>query len=107
MFFIMELIKNQEFPLSILKGALITSPVSGEGRYIKDICVDIEDHEIIIVDDLVATGGTAIACAELFTEHFNISKSNILIVCVIDLPDLGGSNLIARRGYQIKTLMEF
>ena len=51
MFFIMELIKNQEFPLSILKGALITSPVSGEGRYIKDICVDIEDHEIIIVDD--------------------------------------------------------
>ena len=47
----MELIKNQEFPLSILKGALITSPVSGERRYIKDICVDIEDHEIIIVDD--------------------------------------------------------
>ena len=51
MFFIMELIKNQEFPLSILKGALITSLVSGEGRYIKDIFVDIEDHEIIIVDD--------------------------------------------------------
>ena len=65
------------------------------------------EKEIIIVDDLVATGGTAIACAELFTENFNISKSNILIVCVIDLPDLGGSNLIARRGYQIKTLMEF
>lgn len=66
-----------------------------------------KEHKIIIVDDLVATGGTAIACAELFTENFNISKSNILIVCVIDLPDLGGSNLIARRGYQIKTLMEF
>jgi len=49
--FIMKLDKNQEFPLSILKGALITSPVSGEGRYIKDVCVDIEDHEIIIVDD--------------------------------------------------------
>jgi len=49
--FNMKLSTNQEFPLSILKGALITSPVSGVERYIKDICVDIEDHEIIIVDD--------------------------------------------------------
>ena len=49
--FIMKLDKNQEFPLAMLKGALISSPTSGVGRYIKDICVDIEDHEIIIVDD--------------------------------------------------------
>ena len=47
----MKLTKNQEFPLSILKGAYITSPVSGVGRYIKDVCVDIQDHQIIIVDD--------------------------------------------------------
>ena len=31
-----------------------------------------KDQKIVIVDDLVATGGTAIACAELFTENFNI-----------------------------------
>ena len=66
-----------------------------------------KDHKIIIVDDLVATGGTAIACAELFTENFDVSKSNILILSVIDLPSLGGSDLIVNKGYKIKTLMEF
>ena len=35
---------------------------------------------VVIVDDLVATGGTAIACAELLTENFKIQKSNILIL---------------------------
>ena len=49
---------------------------------------------VLIIDDLVATGGTAIACAELLTENFNVKKSDILILCIIDLPDLGGSKLI-------------
>ncbi len=66
-----------------------------------------KDNKIIIVDDLVATGGTAIACAELFTENFNINKSNILILSVIDLPDLGGSKIILEKGFQIKTLIDF
>ena len=67
-----------------------------------------KNHRIIIVDDLIATGGTAIACAELFTENFNIQKSNILILSVIDLPSLGGSKLIVeKKGYQVKTIMEF
>ena len=65
------------------------------------------NDKVLIVDDLVATGGTAIACAELFTENFNIQKSNILILSVIDLPSLGGSKLISDNGYQIKTIMEF
>ena len=38
---------------------------------------------IVIVDDLVATGGTAIACAELLTENFEVLKENILILSVI------------------------
>ena len=42
-----------------------------------------KDQKIVIVDDLVATGGTAIACAELFTENFNINASDILILTVI------------------------
>ena len=28
-----------------------------------------KDHRVVIIDDLVATGGTAIACAELLTEN--------------------------------------
>ena len=66
-----------------------------------------KDQKIVIVDDLVATGGTAIACAELFTENFNINGSDILILTVIDLPDLGGSDLIKNQGYLIETIVDY
>ena len=64
-------------------------------------------QRVVIIDDLVATGGTAIACAELLTENFNVKKSNILILCIIDLPDLGGSKLIIDQGYNIETLVSY
>ena len=66
-----------------------------------------KEDKIAIVDDLVATGGTAIACAELLTENFEIKESNILILSVIDLPDLGGSKLIKDLGYNIETLISY
>ena len=65
------------------------------------------NQKIIIVDDLVATGGTAIACAELITENFNIKNSDILILCIINLLELGGSKLIKERGYLLKTLIDY
>ena len=49
--FKMKLCSNQSIPLEYLKGACIFLSDEDEGRYIKDICVDIQDHEIIIVDD--------------------------------------------------------
>ena len=66
-----------------------------------------DSDRVVIVDDLVATGGTAIACAELLTENFEIKKSKILILGVIDLPSLGGSNLIKDQGYNIETLVSY
>ena len=36
-----------------------------------------ESDRVVIVDDLVATGGTAIACAELLTENFNVREKYI------------------------------
>ena len=66
-----------------------------------------EGQRAVIIDDLVATGGTAIACAELLTENFNVKKSDILILCIIDLPDLGGSKLINEQGYNIATLVSY
>lgn len=69
---------------------------------------DIKDNQkIVIVDDLVATGGTAIACAELFTENFGVKNSDILILGIIDLPELGGSRLIKQRNYAIQTLIDY
>ena len=71
-------------------------------------CTNIsEGQRVVIIDDLVATGGTAIACAELLTENFNVQKSDILILCIIDLPNLGGSKLIVKDGYNIETLVSY
>ncbi|MFL2713413.1 MAG: adenine phosphoribosyltransferase [Gammaproteobacteria bacterium] len=65
------------------------------------------NQKIVIVDDLVATGGTAIACAEIFSENFGVKNNDILILSIIDLPELGGSRLISDKGYLIETLMDY
>jgi len=62
---------------------------------------------VAIVDDLIATGGTAIACAELLTENFGIKPENIVILAVIDLPELGGSKRIEADGYTVETLVKY
>ena len=64
-------------------------------------------QKIVIVDDLIATGGTAIACAELLTENFNVSNEDILILSIIDLTELGGSALIREKGFSIKTIVDY
>ena len=62
---------------------------------------------VVIIDDLIATGGTALACADLIHENWKIPKENILILAVIDLPDLKGSEIIKAHGYKVKTLIEY
>ena len=69
---------------------------------------DIKNTDkIVIMDDLIATGGTALACAELVHENFGVLKKNILIQAVINLPELSGSDLIKASGYSVQTLIEF
>lgn len=63
--------------------------------------------KVVVIDDLIATGGTALACADLIHENFGIPKEDLLILAVIDLPDLGGSAIIEDNGYNVRTLIEF
>ena len=59
---------------------------------------------VLLIDDLIATGGTAVAAAEL------IHRSGGEIVAsafIIDLPDLGGAKLLRDKGIAVHTLMEF
>jgi len=47
----MKLSNSQCIPVEYLKGACIFLSEGDEGRYIKDVCVDLEKHSIILIDD--------------------------------------------------------
>jgi len=59
-------------------------------------------ERVVIVDDLIATGGTIAAAAELVEE---LGAKVVECAFVIELPDLNGRKKIS--GYPIFTLMEF
>lgn len=62
------------------------------------------DAHILLVDDLIATGGTAEAAIKLIRQ-----AGAEVVGCsfVIDLPDLGGRKLLEDMGLQVFTLCEF
>ena len=63
-----------------------------------------EKDEVLIIDDLIATGGTAEAAAKLV----EISHGKIAaFVFVINLFDLGGSNNLIKKNYKVENLIEF
>jgi adenine phosphoribosyltransferase len=59
---------------------------------------------ILVVDDLVATGGTALAAVELIRK---IGGDVIGCACIVDLPDLGGSRRLRDAGVELHVLCEF
>lgn len=61
-------------------------------------------QRVVMVDDLLATGGTACATAQLLREAGAVVEHAFF---VIDLPDLGGANKLANCGVQTASLMEF
>ena len=61
-------------------------------------------ERVILVDDLIATGGTAEAAVKLLR---NIGADVIAAVFVIDLPDLGGADRLRALDVPVRTLMAF
>ena len=61
-------------------------------------------ERVLLVDDLIATGGTALAGIELLR---GLGAEVIGLVSVIDLPALGGSEKIRSYGISVVTLCEF
>ena len=60
--------------------------------------------KVLIVDDLIATGGTAEASVKLVQKM----QAEIVECCfIVDLPDLGGSTRLKNLGQKIFTLCEF
>ena len=63
-----------------------------------------ENEKVVIVDDLIATGGTAEAAAKL------VEKSGgkvAAFIFVINLFDLGGKKLLENKGYKTFSLLDF
>lgn len=61
-------------------------------------------EKVILVDDLIATGGTAEGAVKLLTQM----GADIVAACfVIDLPDLGGRAKLEALGVEVNTLIGF
>ena len=62
------------------------------------------EDSVLIIDDLIATGGTAEAAAKLI----EISNGKVAaFVFVINLFDLGGSDSLVKKNYKVINLMDF
>ena len=63
-----------------------------------------ENDDVLVIDDLIATGGTAEAAAKLV----EISKGKVAaFIFVINLFDLGGSDNLSKKNYNIESLIDF
>ena len=63
-----------------------------------------ENDSVLIIDDLIATGGTAEAAAKLV----EASKAKVsAFIFVINLFDLGGSDSLLNKDYEVENLIEF
>ena len=63
-----------------------------------------KNEKVLVIDDLIATGGTAEAAAKLI----EISGGKVAcFVFVINLFDLNGSDNLVKRGYKVENLIEF
>ena len=63
-----------------------------------------KEDNVLIIDDLIATGGTAEAAAKLV----EISKGKVsAFIFVINLFDLGGCENLIKKNYKVENLIEF
>jgi adenine phosphoribosyltransferase len=64
----------------------------------------LKDERVILVDDLIATGGTAEAACKLLKQM----GANVVAACfIVDLPELGGAERLRKLGVPVRTLVAF
>jgi adenine phosphoribosyltransferase len=61
-------------------------------------------QRVLLVDDLIATGGTAVAAVQLLRQ---IGADVVAACFVIDLPDLGGADKLRATNVDVRTLVSF
>jgi adenine phosphoribosyltransferase len=63
-----------------------------------------EGQNVLLVDDLIATGGTALAACSLIKK---IGGNIVECSFIVDLPDLGGKEKLKQAGHKVFCLVEF
>ena len=63
-----------------------------------------EGERVVLVDDLIATGGTALAAIDLLGQA---GATIIAAAFVVDRPDLGGADRLRAAGVEVSTLVSF
>lgn len=76
----------------------------GEARIEIDPTLIIQGECVLLVDDLIATGGTALAAAQLLRRAGANCETALF---VIDLPELGGADRLRAEGVASHSLIEF
>jgi len=61
-------------------------------------------ERVLIIDDLLATGGTALAAAALVEK---LGAKVMEMAFIVDLPDVGGKKKLKKKGYKVFALTEF
>jgi adenine phosphoribosyltransferase len=64
----------------------------------------VKGERVVLVDDLIATGGTASAAVELLRQ---IGAEVVAACFIINLPELGGADKLRALGISVRTLMSF
>jgi len=76
----------------------------GQARLELDPTLVAGGEPVLLVDDLIATGGTAEGAVKLLRQI----GANVLAACfIIDLPDLGGADKLRAMDVPVRTLMAF
>lgn len=60
---------------------------------------------VMIVDDVLATGGTAIAICNLLHKHFNIPYESITVAVLLNLTFLPGYSELSKLGIKVKSII--
>ncbi len=68
---------------------------------------ELRGKRVILIDDVLATGGTALAIVELLTSHFGVAAADITFSAVLNLKFLPGEARLRERGVEVRTLVDF
>ena len=90
-----------------LPGPTVSEPYDIEyGSAVLEVQIDAikAGQRILLADDLIATGGTAIAAATIIQRLGGVIVG---FVFVIDIKNLGGTAELGKRGFKVNSLLEY